>query len=258
MRHAARLYGEVRKVDEIRHFLDGLIKDRGEDYASVSRTVGMNHSYIQQYIKRGTPRVLPEEVRERLGAHFGVHPDRFRVRVDYGPAKVSDAQGLRSEGGEIDVQVREDRGLDYATSLGIVGDFIYVPVYDVHASAGFGAPVLDESVGFHIAFNHRWVRKVTTAPPNRLAVLEIDGDSMWPTLNSGDHALVDLTITTPSRDGLYILRRDDDLQVKRVAVNPSSGKIDIISDNAAYPTWQAQEPSEIAFVGRVIWIGRRV
>jgi uncharacterized glyoxalase superfamily metalloenzyme YdcJ len=55
-----------------------LIAERGTDLATVSRAIGKNHAYLQQFIKRRTPRRLPEDVREALGAYFGVNPDLFR------------------------------------------------------------------------------------------------------------------------------------------------------------------------------------
>lgn len=29
-------------------------------------------------------------------------------------------------------------------------------------------------------------------------------------------------------------------------------------DNPAYPAWEEIEPEEVRFIGRVIWLGRRV
>ncbi len=44
----------------IRKRLDELIATRGEDYASLSRRLGRNPTYIQQFVKRGVPRRLSE------------------------------------------------------------------------------------------------------------------------------------------------------------------------------------------------------
>src|SRR5205085_5607132 len=49
-----------------------LIEERGEDYAGLSRLIGRNAAYIQQYIKRGTPRRLAEEDRHQLARYFGI------------------------------------------------------------------------------------------------------------------------------------------------------------------------------------------
>ncbi|HEX8448805.1 MAG TPA: peptidase S24, partial [Allosphingosinicella sp.] len=39
-----------------RETLERLLKERGEDFAGLSRLIGKNPAYIQQFIKRGTPR----------------------------------------------------------------------------------------------------------------------------------------------------------------------------------------------------------
>jgi hypothetical protein len=43
---------------DARAALQRLIEDRKEDYASLSRLIGRNSAYIQQFVKRGTPRRL--------------------------------------------------------------------------------------------------------------------------------------------------------------------------------------------------------
>src|SRR3546814_20623138 len=55
-----------------REFLERLIHERRENYDALSRLIGRNPSYIQQYIKRGTPRKLSETDRRTLARYFGV------------------------------------------------------------------------------------------------------------------------------------------------------------------------------------------
>ncbi|EPR14181.1 hypothetical protein M527_29140 [Sphingobium indicum IP26] len=63
---------------EARALLDELITSRGETYSSISLILGRNLAYIQQYIKRGTPRVLSALDEERLAQHFQMPPDFLR------------------------------------------------------------------------------------------------------------------------------------------------------------------------------------
>jgi phage repressor protein C with HTH and peptisase S24 domain len=82
---------------------------------------------------------------------------------------------------------------------------------------------------------------------------------MEPTLRSGDHALVDRTEVRPrQKDGLYVIRADGGLQVKRVSAHPVSGLLTISSDNPAYRSYADIRPGDVAVIGRVIWIGRRM
>ena len=53
---------------DARQMLEQLCQERGQDYASLSRLIGRNSAYIHQFIKRGTPRRLPEQERRLLPA----------------------------------------------------------------------------------------------------------------------------------------------------------------------------------------------
>ena len=55
-----------------RQALDDLIRERDETYAAVSRLLGRNSAYIQQYIKRGTPARLDQSDIAQLALHFDV------------------------------------------------------------------------------------------------------------------------------------------------------------------------------------------
>lgn len=133
-----------------------------------------------------------------------------------------------------------------------------IAVYEGRAAAGAGSEA-GEQIKHYLLFREQWLRAVTSAPVTELAVIEIDGDSMEPTLRSGDHALVDRTECRPrQKDGLYVIRVDGGLQVKRVSAHPVSGLLTIASDNPAYRSYADIRPSDIAIVGRVIWIGRRM
>ena len=59
-------------MENVRDTLDRLIRDRGEDYAALSRLIGRNPAYIQQFIHRGSPRRLAENDRKLLARYLGV------------------------------------------------------------------------------------------------------------------------------------------------------------------------------------------
>lgn len=82
---------------------------------------------------------------------------------------------------------------------------------------------------------------------------------MEPTLGDGDEMLVDASDQgSRLRDGIYVLRADDALGVKRVTLKPGGRKIIISSDNSGHPSGNDADRSEIQVVGRVIWFGRAV
>src|SRR5690348_6312367 len=57
---------------EPREALARLLKEKGEDFAGLSRLIGKNPAYIQQFIKRGTPRKLDEDDRRTIARYLGV------------------------------------------------------------------------------------------------------------------------------------------------------------------------------------------
>jgi len=215
------------KMDENapRAVLARLIEAQGADYSHLSRMLGRNAAYIQQYIKRGTPRRLAEEDRRLLARYFGV------------------AEALLG-------------GPDAAEPAG--GALLRVPRLDVGASAGAGALPGEEQAAGHMAFDPAWLRRVA-GDPKRLSLIRVAGDSMVPTLADGDEILVDRGDAAERlRDGIYVLRIEDALVVKRVAPHPAGRTIAIRSDNDAYPSWPDCDPASVEIVGRVVWVGRRL
>ena len=49
-----------------RSVLERLCAERGEDFAGLSRMLGRNPAYIQQFVRRGVPKRLKEEERRKL------------------------------------------------------------------------------------------------------------------------------------------------------------------------------------------------
>ncbi|MFN3944717.1 MAG: helix-turn-helix transcriptional regulator [Allosphingosinicella sp.] len=207
-----------------RAVLERLIEERGEDYAGLSRLIGRNPSYIQQYIKRGTPRRLAETDRRLLARYFAVDEELLG-----GPADPPAADGL-----------------------------VRVPRIDVGASAGAGAVAEAERTHGHIAFDPAWLRRLA-GDPARLSLIRVDGHSMAPTLSDGDEILVDTGDAEGRlRDGIYVLRLDDALMVKRISRSLAPGCVSVTSDGAGYPGWPDYPLKDLRLVGRVVWAGRRI
>lgn len=207
---------------DTRAALDALIRERREDYASLSRLLNRNPAYIQQFIKRGVPKKLDEEDRRTLARYFGV--------------------------GEALLGGRDDEA----------EELISVPVLDVQASAGHGAFADSERPRARMRFDPSWLRGLKLDPA-QLSVIQVMGDSMAPTLNDGDDILVNLNDGPAGlRDGIYVLRLDGALNVKRLIVDRARGRVSVKSDNPAYTSWPTLDPSRLDVIGRVVWAGRRL
>lgn len=223
-------------ITAIRRYLDALIVARGENYTSVSLMLGRNRTYLQQFIKRGVPRRLFEADRAALARHFGI------------------AEHLL--GGPAD---RIGRAFFAQSSAATAADdYLLIPQLSVEASAGDGSDPGPELPVAAIAFQTRWVRNFTNGGPQALSVIAVQGDSMRPTLADGDQIMVDTHDNVRLRDGIYVLRTDDLLLVKRLSINPATRRLSIRSDNKAYPSWENCDPSGVTIIGRVVWVGRQL
>jgi phage repressor protein C with HTH and peptisase S24 domain len=209
-----------------RHVLERLCAERGEDFAGLSRMLGRNAAYIQQFVRRGVPRRLREEERRKLARYFAISEALLG-----GPAE------------------------EAVAANGLVS----VKRHPVSVSAGPGAIVMEELGKPYFGFGERWLKALTSTPAERLSIVKVEGDSMSPTLNQGDDILVDPGDAAERlRDGIYVLRADDALVVKRLALHPMGRRVTVQSDNPAYPDWPDCGLEHIHVIGRVIWSGRRV
>lgn len=209
-----------------RNRLEELCRERGVEFVTLSRLVGRNDAYIQQYIRRGTPRKLGERERGLLAHYFQIDERELG-----GPA-----------------------GNDPARRV-----LVSIGQRPVRAAAGAGQLPDDEDATPYFAFDRHWLKRLTQSGPEKLSIIQVEGDSMAPTLESGDDILVDEgDCGDRLRDGIYVLRVDGALVVKRIALHPMGRKATIQSDNPAYADWPDVSLKDIDCIGRVIWSGGRV
>lgn len=217
--------------------LASLIVERGANYGALSRLIGRNAAYIQQYIKRGTPRKLDEKDRRVLARYFGVDEALLGGPPPMGiAAREGGVPGKRPGSTQM----------------------VAVPRLALEASAGLGLLPGDEHPTSAIGFDRRWLRSLGLLPEN-LSIIDVKGESMAPTLGNGDRIMVDRSDSVERlRDGIYVLRLDDALMVKRVALSPSRERraLTISSDNPHFPTWRDVDPALVDLVGRVVWACR--
>jgi len=139
------------------------------------------------------------------------------------------------------------------------GELVPVVRVAVRASAGPGSIAGEESARPYFGFEPRWLKALTDSPVDKLSVIRVEGDSMAPTLSSGDDILVDLADGPERlRDGIYVLRVDDALLVKRLALHPVGRRVTVQSDNPAYGDLPDCGLDEIECIGRVIWAARKI
>ncbi len=214
------MYHAAMAASDPRARLLELAGEQGVSLAQLSALIGRNASYLQQFVRKGSPRKLEEGDRATLARFFGV--------------------------GEGDLGAVEEKSF--------VGDWVDVPRLALGASAGPGALGHDEQAIGAFRFARSWLRG-QGLDPRRLSAIAVDGDSMEPTLRGGDEILVD-TAPRPLRDGVHVVRVDGALLVKRLETG-RPGSIVLKSDNPAYDPI-ALGPADVTVVGRVVWKGGRL
>lgn len=197
---------------------------RGSSLAALSRMIGRNGTYLQQYISKGSPRKLEEDDRRKLAQFLGLDE--------------SELGGSQEK----------------SYTLSANRDWVEVPRLDVDASAGPGASGAGEVAFDCFGFSRRWLAE-QGLDGARLSAIRVVGDSMEPLLREGDEVLVDCR-AQPFRDGVHVVRLDDSLLVKRVA-NQGAGRFALLSQNLAYPPIPVSA-GEFEVIGRVVWKSGRV
>jgi phage repressor protein C with HTH and peptisase S24 domain len=201
---------------QTRSALAGLAEARGVSLTALSRMIGRNAAYLQQFVKRGSPRRLDERDRRALAAFFGVDE--------------------RQLGGEAEVVA------------------IAVPRIDARAAAGPGALVEDDRVIGEERVDARVLARLGVTPA-ALSMIEARGESMEPLIHDGDALFVDTSDRRlSSRPGLFVLRFDGTVLVKHVA--RVGLDVHIRSANPAAPVIEPVRADQVEIIGRVVRLTR--
>ncbi len=131
--------------DDPRIALEVAARNTGNSLAGLSRLLRRNPAYLQQFVKRGTPRRLPEVERRILADYL-----RIDEHLLGGPLPMDGARAR----------------------------YRLVPRLSVEASAGNGALVDIERHLSEFSFDREWLRRLTSSRPDQLALIRVSGDSM--------------------------------------------------------------------------------
>lgn len=123
---------------------------------------------------------------------------------------------------------------------------------------GLGGTYIDGPVSTEKRkFPKAWLRHVSGTAPEHLFWAMGDGESMEPTIRSGEVMLIDRSQIAPrSGDGIWAIAYGEITMVKRLRPRPD-GSIDILSDNQVVPTVNAVD-GEMHVIGRVVAVVRRL
>lgn len=190
--------------------------------ASLSAMLGRNPSYLQQFVRKGSPRRLEEQDRRKLAEFFGVS----EVELGADPAHLSQRES---------------------------GAFVAIPRLSLDASAGPGSYGAEEISFDDFRFSPRWMAEMGLKGAD-LSAIRVQGDSMEPLLRSGDEIFVDRN--RRGGEGIHVVRIGDTLHIKQMQAS-APGRVTLISANEAYALIELSL-GEVEVIGRVVWKGGRV
>lgn len=168
------LFGPMKDIsytpamnDAVRQLIVTEAETRQHSLAELSRKLGRNHAYLQQFVKRGVPTELPERTRIALAAILGVDESQLRTKDDT----------PRNQRGSVKVNLRQGAPSD--TVLGVRDLRVFAAV-----EAGPGAMVVSTDP-IELVPRPWYLREVKEG----FAVLVV-GESMVPAYEPGDMAIV--------------------------------------------------------------------
>lgn len=261
-----------------------IIKDNELDGVSgLSNAIGVPADTIRKWGQRDS---IPKDAAARMALRFGYLVEW--VLTGRHPKKIEDGLELPAflRRGEATPPLREDvvSPLIEAANQRDSGpgdNFVQaqgrsnrgaIPEVDVRGGMGGG--------GIAMALNHTDAHGNTTAiddvkaqwelPPEYLAhelrvnaaqarIIEVQGDSMDPTLRPGDRVMVHLGDRRPSPPGVFAVWDGFGVVVKRIETIPNSDPptLRLISDNDRHGAYE-RTLDEVNIIGRVVWFARRM
>lgn len=217
--------------------IEGLLQAKGWSQAELARRVGVKPTSIWKLVSGGThaTRHLHAIARE-----LATTPEYLLGEIDDPlPGKVGDRR-LAWNGPD------REAGADM------------VELDQIDLRFGLGGSYVEGPVGVSKrAFPREWLRQFTHSAPETLFWAVGDGDSMDPTIRSGEVILVDRALDSPkSGDGIWAVAYGEIGMIKRLRPLPN-GNVELHSDNPLVPPATAAD-GEMHVIGRVVAVVRRL
>lgn len=215
--------------------ISGMVRVTGKDQTLLSRMIGKNP----------TKNIGPKVARQIEESYK--KPKGWLDREHSVPKLVSsNFLGTEKSNGNDSTRVRSDALL------------VDIPIYDIEVSAGPGVFAPDvEQVNGHLSVDVDWFADASGIKPHHeMLIARAIGDSMAETIKPGDLFVMDYR-DKKLNDGVFVIRFDDTVLLKRLSPNPD-GTVHIISDNDKYQT-RVWHRDDFEILGRVVlrWNGKR-
>jgi phage repressor protein C with HTH and peptisase S24 domain len=218
-------------------------KAAGYNQTELGEAIGLTRSAVSQWESETTEPATDNlrSIAVKTGADFDwLATGRGAANMDGDPPPDYDDTPTRPKTGILEIDVR--------AGLGGGGTLDH---QEVRHDGDYADPVKPEAWKFPNTF----MRQELRASESQVVILETDGDSMEPTIGSGERIIVHTGMRTPSPDGIFALRDTfGNIIAKRLQVlrKGDPPRVLVISDNKAHATEEVGL-DEITIVGRVLW-----
>ncbi len=136
-----------------------------------------------------------------------------------------------------------------------------IPYFDVYASAGSGVIPLEGDDSHYSIDIHPQILLNQGISPSRLFAMPVKGDSMEPSLYDGDIIIVKRPNYPPRMlEGVFVIRIDEQIFVKRIQFNKFASRLRIDSDNTFYDSYviQGEDLNAVEIIGEAVFVMGRV
>ncbi len=215
------------KADEIR---EKIKQEKGfsPNYSQLGKILEVTRQTVGGYYKEND---FTESHIKKLEDHF---------HISFTKSKTGEVENLKINGGNTDTCVD-------------------IPVRgDVFASMGCGVTIYNESQTGVYRVSKKLVSDLGTVNKN-LEMIFAQGNSMYPTIESGDSLIIDRARKDVYDGKVYCVRIDGQLFAKRLQKIPPHS-VNVVSDNTQYESFKIDFSQKIDFdfevIGEVRWCGR--
>jgi hypothetical protein len=212
-----------------------IARNHNGNEAKWCKNFGIDQAVLTNWKRRGVPAGRVAKIAAQMGvtsdeylAQAGSLPELPLRRQDFGAPKESN-----DTHGSVTIDRLAARG-----SMGVGHSLV-------------GADHVVEKITVTTDWVRQWLPRVSSH--QNLRVISALGDSMMPTFNDGDMLLVDTGIKAVDLDGVFVLRTNGRLYIKRVRQR-LDGTFEVRSDNhlAGTPE-ELSGKTKVDVLGRVVW-----
>jgi phage repressor protein C with HTH and peptisase S24 domain len=218
---------------------------------------GLTQAQLAEKMNTTAPQVVRLEKGQRRITLDWIR--RFARALDVSEAEIAGYEYAQNDTESFDKKKSKDSTvtiteLDVRAGAGLAEGALSVTNHTDHEGNTLTVEATRGNWEFPPDYVHELKIKPTTAK-----IIEVLGDSMEPTLRSGDRVLVDMADRCPSPPGVFALWDGFGIVVKRIEhlLRSDPPRLRITSDNPHHTTYDLTS-DEVNIIGRIVWIGRRI